>query len=41
MADMSLGLATAPILYAAETAPELKKIVKRRFNKEVRLLGTG
>ncbi|CAM9897211.1 unnamed protein product [Ascophyllum nodosum] len=31
MADMSLGLATAPILYAAETAPEIKKIIKRRF----------
>lgn len=36
MADMSLGLATAPILYAAEGAPEIKKIVKRRFKKEVR-----
>ena len=36
MADMSLGLATAPILYAAENAPEIKKIVKRRFKKEVR-----
>lgn len=35
MADMSLGLATAPILYAAENAPEIKKIVKRRFKKEV------
>ncbi|CAN0447689.1 unnamed protein product [Ectocarpus sp. 12 AP-2014] len=34
MADMSLGLATAPILYAAENAPEIKKIVKRRFKKE-------
>lgn len=38
MADMSLGLATAPILYAAENAPEIKKIVKRRFKKEVRCL---
>lgn len=35
MADMSLGLATAPILYAAENAPEIKKIIKRRFKKEV------
>lgn len=35
MADMSLGLATAPILYAAETVPELKKIVKRRFKNNV------
>lgn len=36
MADMSLGLATAPILYAAETEPEIKKLVKRRFKNEVR-----
>ena len=41
MADMSLGLATAPILYAAENAPEIKKIVKRRFKKEVRASDDG
>jgi len=31
MADVSLGLATAPVLYAAEEKPELKALVKRRF----------
>ena len=36
MVDMSLGLATAPILYATETAPEIKKIIKRRFKDKVR-----
>lgn len=34
MADMSLGIATAPILYAAEERPELKPLIKRRFKKE-------
>ncbi|KNC78931.1 hypothetical protein SARC_08652 [Sphaeroforma arctica JP610] len=30
-ADLSLGLATAPILYAAEEFPELNPLIKRRF----------
>lgn len=34
MADMSLGLATAPILYAAETEPHVKQLIKRRFKNE-------
>lgn len=34
MADMSLGLATAPILYAAETRPELRPLIKRRFKEK-------
>jgi len=33
MADISLGLATAPILYAAEVVPELRPIIKRRFKE--------
>eukprot|EP00952_Eustigmatos_sp_NYUAD-ZCMA_P014307 55877-Eustigmatos_ZCMA.PRE.1 len=33
MADMSLGLATAPILYAAEQRPELRPLIKRRFKQ--------
>eukprot|EP00607_Mallomonas_marina_P000146 CAMPEP_0182428760 /NCGR_PEP_ID=MMETSP1167-20130531/23405_1 /TAXON_ID=2988 /ORGANISM="Mallomonas Sp, Strain CCMP3275" /LENGTH=297 /DNA_ID=CAMNT_0024611833 /DNA_START=509 /DNA_END=1402 /DNA_ORIENTATION=+ len=32
-ADMALGLATAPILFAAETVPELKPLIKRRFKE--------
>lgn len=35
MADMSLGLATAPILYAAEGTPAVRDIIKRRFKQEV------
>lgn len=31
MADVSLGLATAPILYAAQECRELRPIIKRRF----------
>ncbi|CAN0410034.1 unnamed protein product, partial [Discosporangium mesarthrocarpum] len=34
MADMSLGLATAPILYAAEREPGLKPIITRRFKNK-------
>lgn len=34
MADMSLGLATAPILYAAEERPELLPLIKRRFKEK-------
>lgn len=34
MADMSLGLATAPILYAAEKQPELRPLIKRRFKEK-------
>ncbi len=34
MADMSLGLATAPILYAAEERKELKPLIKRRFKEK-------
>jgi len=34
LADMSLGLSTAPILYAAQEFPHLRPLVKRRF-KEV------
>ncbi len=34
MADMSLGLATAPILYAAEEKKELKPLIKRRFKEK-------
>mmetsp|Transcript_5877 Transcript_5877/g.8828 ORF Transcript_5877/g.8828 Transcript_5877/m.8828 type:complete len:406 (-) Transcript_5877:57-1274(-) len=33
MADMSLGLATAPLLYAAETVKELRPLIKRRFKE--------
>jgi geranylgeranyl pyrophosphate synthase len=32
-ADMELGLATAPILYAAEEKPELKQLIRRRFKE--------
>ena len=30
-ADLSLGLATAPILYAAQDLPELRPLIDRRF----------
>jgi geranylgeranyl pyrophosphate synthase len=34
LADMDLGLSTAPILYAAQEFPELKPLVMRRFKKK-------
>lgn len=34
MADVSLGLATAPILYASMECSELKPIIKRRFKED-------
>jgi len=34
LADMDLGLSTAPILYAAQEFPELEPLVKRRFSKK-------
>jgi len=34
LADMSLGLSTAPILYAAQEFPHLQPLVKRRFNQK-------
>lgn len=34
LADMDLGLSTAPILYAAQEFPELRPLVKRRFSKK-------
>merc|ERR1712087_55279 len=34
LADMSLGLSTAPILYAAQEFPHLKPLIKRRFKKQ-------
>lgn len=34
LADMSLGLSTAPILYAAEEYPHLRPLVKRRFKEK-------
>lgn len=39
LADMTLGLATAPILYAAESVPELRQVIKRRFKNVVSLGG--
>ena len=30
-ADLSLGLATAPILFAAQDHPELRPLIERRF----------
>lgn len=33
MADMSLGLATAPLLYAAEEVKALRPLIKRRFKE--------
>ncbi|GMI32387.1 hypothetical protein TeGR_g14817 [Tetraparma gracilis] len=34
LADMDLGLSTAPILYAAEEFPQLKPLIMRRFKKQ-------
>mmetsp|Transcript_32729 Transcript_32729/g.55361 ORF Transcript_32729/g.55361 Transcript_32729/m.55361 type:complete len:508 (-) Transcript_32729:161-1684(-) len=34
LADMSLGLSTAPILYAAQEFPHLRPLVKRRFKEQ-------
>jgi geranylgeranyl pyrophosphate synthase len=34
LADMDLGLSTAPILYAAQEFPELQPLVMRRFKKK-------
>ena len=34
LADMSLGLSTAPILYAAQEFPHLRPLVKRRFKEK-------
>jgi len=34
LADMDLGLSTAPILYAAQEFPELQPLVVRRFKKK-------
>ncbi|KAI9299980.1 isoprenoid synthase domain-containing protein [Cunninghamella echinulata] len=33
-ADLKLGLATAPVLFAWEEYPELEILIKRKFNKE-------
>jgi geranylgeranyl pyrophosphate synthase len=33
-ADLSLGLATAPVLYAAQTYPELLPLMERKFSNE-------
>lgn len=33
-ADMQLGLATAPILYASENVPELKSLIQRKFKEK-------
>lgn len=33
-ADLQLGLATAPVLYAAEEYPELRRMIERRFKNE-------
>jgi hexaprenyl-diphosphate synthase len=33
-ADLRLGLATAPVLYAWEEYPELGPLIKRRFSQE-------
>jgi geranylgeranyl pyrophosphate synthase len=33
-ADMKLGLATAPILYASQSQPSLKPLIERRFKKD-------
>ena len=32
-ADMKLGLATAPLLYASQEIPELRTIIKRKFKQ--------
>jgi geranylgeranyl pyrophosphate synthase len=34
LADLSLGLSTAPVLYAAEHIPELRPMIKRKFKQE-------
>ena len=34
MADVSLGLSTAPVLYAAESIPEMRPMIKRKFKQE-------
>ncbi|EKX50057.1 geranylgeranyl pyrophosphate synthase [Guillardia theta CCMP2712] len=34
MADVSLGLSTAPVLYAAESIAELKPMIRRKFKQE-------
>ena len=34
MADVSLGLSTAPVLYAAEGIPEMRPMIKRKFKQE-------
>jgi geranylgeranyl pyrophosphate synthase len=31
-ADLKLGLATAPVLFAAEEYPELNRLIARRFS---------
>ena len=33
-ADLSLGLATAPVLFASEQFPELNKLILRRFSEK-------
>lgn len=33
-ADLKLGLATAPVLFAWEEYPELEDLIKRKFNKK-------
>ncbi len=32
--DLSLGLATAPVLFASEEFPELTTLIARKFQKE-------
>jgi hexaprenyl-diphosphate synthase len=32
-ADLSLGLATAPVLYASEMFPEILPLINRNFSK--------
>lgn len=34
MADVSLGLSTAPVLYASEGIPEMRPMIKRKFKQE-------
>lgn len=33
-ADLKLGLATAPVLYAARTYPELWPLIERKFSQQ-------
>jgi geranylgeranyl pyrophosphate synthase len=33
-ADLSLGLATAPVLYASQEFPELNELIKRNFKND-------